>query len=96
MLPEAGGRSCPVSFDCWGRNESVDIDFVKESAAPVTYFNMRLSDVVITGVRTNASTSEDNVTEFVTFQFARLEWTWTPDGTPPVHSCWDLVQNQAC
>lgn len=76
--------------------DSVDIEFVKEGERGATYFKMRLSGVVISGVRTNASVSDDNITELVTFHFARIEWTWIPDGTPPVHGCWDLEQSQAC
>jgi type VI secretion system secreted protein Hcp len=63
---------------------SVDIDFVKLGGSrPTTYYKIRLSQVVISGVRTNASVSEGSTTEFVTFSFGEMECTFIPaDGSP--------------
>ena len=80
---------------------TVDVEFVHPGEAPFTYFKMRISNVLVSGVRTNANAVDASITEFVTFRYDRISWEYTPqrsDGTPgaKVSGCWDLTQNKAC
>jgi len=80
---------------------TVTIEFVRPGVERFTYFKMLLSDALITGVRTNANSTDDSITEFVTFSYARIRWEYTPqkaDGSPgpKVTGCWDVSQNLAC
>lgn len=81
------------------RFAKVDVDVVRPGAQRFVYFRIRLSDVLITGVRTNAG--DERVTEFVTFAYERIRWEYTPqrpDGSagPTVSGCWNVVANQSC
>lgn len=72
----------------------VTVEFVRDGAV---FYKVTLSDVIISGVRTNAGS--DGVTELVTFAFGRIAWLYTvygPDGQPMgnVAGGWDLTQNK--
>ena len=81
--------------------DTVTIDFVREGRLLLTYFRMQLFNAVITGVRTNANSTDGSVTEFVTLKYSRISWSYTvqnDDGSPgdKVQGCWDLATNAAC
>ncbi|MGD9762775.1 MAG: Hcp family type VI secretion system effector [Candidatus Binatia bacterium] len=80
---------------------TVDVEFVRPGQEPFTYFKIQLSDATITGVRTNANSTDDSITEFVTFSYRRIRWEYTPqraDGSPgtKVIRCWDVAQRVDC
>lgn len=77
----------------------VDIEFVRPGELRRVYYAIRLTDVQITGVRTNANATEGTVTEFVTFTFARINWTYTffsgSGQASQVTGGWDVAANRA-
>jgi type VI secretion system secreted protein Hcp len=97
-------RASPLLFLAAARAQQfsmVEVDFVRRGQDPFTYFKMKLMDVLITGVRTNASVTEDAITEFVTFKFGRIEWEYkvqNPDGSAGdvVRGCWNVATHAVC
>lgn len=80
---------------------TVKIEFVRPGPTPFAYFKMELSDVLITGVRTNANSAEDSISEFVTFSYDRIKWEFipqNPDGSAgtSVKGCWDRSEDGTC
>jgi type VI secretion system secreted protein Hcp len=97
-------RASPALFVAAATGEqrrAVDVEFVRGGEDPFVYFRIQLTDVLITGVRTNASSRDQNITEFVTFAFERIRWEYRvqrPDGTPggSVVGCWDMRAKIEC
>jgi type VI secretion system Hcp family effector len=76
--------------------------FKNETAgAPFEYFDIVLSDVLVSSVNDSTETTdaEGNLLETVSFEYAKIEWTYTPrdeKGAPetPVKGGYDLKLNK--
>jgi len=71
----------------------------KAGETPVEYWKIKLTDVIITSVTSGGSGGEDRLTENVTFNYGRIEWSYTPvddkGGTGgSIDHGWDLESNK--
>lgn len=67
-------------------------------ATPLDYYQITLTDVLITSVQTSGSSGGDRPTESITLNFAKIEWRYIPqnaDGSTgmPVVTTWNVAGN---
>jgi len=80
-----------VTIECWRAGEK-----------PLKYYEVKLREVLVTGVATNGDSKADQVapTEIVSMTFGAIEWTYTkqkPDGSAGgnVSAQWSVVKGAA-
>ena len=66
--------------------------------APVEYYKITLTDVLVTSVSTGGSSADVVPTETLSLNYSKIAWEYTPqaaDGTlePPVKAAWDVSTN---
>jgi type VI secretion system secreted protein Hcp len=98
--------SIPIFVACAvGKHlKKVTLSVVKDGGvegAPLDYFVVVLTDVLVSSVNDSTETTdgEGNLLETVTFEYAKIEWTYTPQepsGMPgtPVKGGYDLKLNK--
>ena len=68
-------------------------------AAPVEYYKITMTDILVSSVSTSGSAGDPVPTETLSLNFTKIEWEYIPqsaDGSvePPVKTAWDLTTNQ--
>ena len=81
------------------RIPSAKLTVRKAGSTPLEYFIIDMEEVVITSISASGSGGEDRLTENVTFIFARIKWTYTPqlaDGSADadISKGWNVELNQ--
>jgi len=82
-----------------GKHISQAVLTVRNSGAtPFDFYQIILTDVMISSVQSSGSAGADRPTETLTLKYAQIEWTYTPqnpDGTAgmPVVATWNLTKN---
>lgn len=74
----------------------VDATSCVECPVPATYYKIVMEDVIVTSVSIGGSDSEDALTENLTFNYAKVEWCYSPQNEkktldPPICKSWDVV-----
>jgi type VI secretion system secreted protein Hcp len=72
----------------------------KAGGTPVEYLKIKLNDIIVSAYTTGGSGGEDRLTENVTLNFAKIEYSYTPqkaDGSPETAlvTTWDIQANKA-
>ena len=67
---------------------------------PLEYIKYKLTDLIVTSYQTGGSGGEDRLTENISLNFAKIEWTYTPQkddgsGEPEVKAGWDIKKNES-
>ena len=79
--------------------QEVVIDFVTAGRdKPIVFMQIILTDVVVSGIATSASQPDDQITEDVKLNFAKIQWIYTeidPTGKTKGHqeTGWDIRAN---
>lgn len=71
----------------------------KAGAEPIEFWEIKLTDVIVTSVVSGASTGEDKPSEELTFNYAKVEWSYTetdPKGGSggSIKTGWDIAANK--
>jgi len=84
---------------CGGTHyDEVNLTVRKAGGTPVEYIKIKLTEVLITSISTGGSGGEDRLTENITLNFAKFNFTYTPQddkgaaGTA-IKASWDITAN---
>jgi len=90
MLSTANGKVFP-KLELFVRGSCPD-------ACTEPYYRLTMEEVLVSSVSTGGSGAEDRLTENVSFNFAKVEWCYTPvvDGKAGTELCraWDFKLNE--
>jgi type VI secretion system secreted protein Hcp len=84
---------------CNGKHyEEAKLTVRKSGETPVEYMKVHMEKVMVTGINSGGSGSEDRVTENVTLNFKKVTVIYTPQGPdgspqPEMEMWWDIEQN---
>lgn len=72
----------------------------KAGGSPLEYLKIKLQDIIVAAVSTGGSGGEDRLTENITLNFAKIEYSYTPqkaDGgaEAAIVTTWDIQKNAA-
>ena len=84
---------------CTGKHHrSAKLTVRKAGERPIEFLVLKMTDLIVTSVSTGGSGGEDRLTENITLDFAKFEFSYTPqkaDGTADtaVSMGWDIVRH---
>lgn len=92
--------SPPLMLYCCNGKHLANAQLIVRKAGenPLEYIVIKLTDVMITAVSTGGSGGEDRLTENVTLNFAKVEFTYTPQDAKggkgdPIPMGWNIAEN---
>ena len=86
-------------YCCNGKHlEEATLTVRKAGEQPLVYLTFKMSEVMVTAVSTGGSGGEDRLTENVTLNFAKVEWSYTPQSEKgaagdPMPGGWNIAEN---